>query len=521
MRTPAVEIEERRLDAIFAKLNQCHEPGAAVGIAVGGKPVYRKGFGLASAELPVVLSPRIRMRIGSTSKHFTALAYLLLCEEGRAGLDDPIGKHLPELHAASRGVTARQLLGNVSGLRDSHDLIWQFSGRGRPVSSADVLAMYRDIADVNAPPGSSWIYCNAGFLMISAAIERITGQSLEVVFRERIFEPVGMHDTLLRRWDTDFVPNSATLHMTTPHGGFDRSYLGSALAGEGGIVSTVDDMLRWLTHMEAPRVGSASSWSALCTPRVLANGTSTGYGLGLFIGSYRGLRTLHHPGGVMGGNSQMLKVPSVGLDVVIMVNRGDVLGIELVDEILAACLPGIEPEREVPRIPCVTGVFQSAQTGRVVQLFARDERQMALIDGTEMPMQPDASGVLHSAGMFEHFQYSIAVRQGGLRLTHYGTTDELSPVDATSAARVEAIVGRYRSDTIGIEVTISVADGAPCMATAGRFGPAHYRLEHIAAHIWRARAPNPTPRDPVLSFDRDGFRYTSDRTWTLPFRRIG
>ena len=96
-----VKFDEEKVDSIFAELDQCHLPGAAVGIAVDGLPVYRKGFGLASMELPVLLSPTIRMRIGSTSKHFTCLAYLLLCEEGRAEIDDPIGKYLPELHPRS------------------------------------------------------------------------------------------------------------------------------------------------------------------------------------------------------------------------------------------------------------------------------------------------------------------------------------------------------------------------------------------------------------------------------------
>src|SRR5262245_34637843 len=110
-----VIFDEKKIDAIFASYNQCHLPGMAVGIAVRGKPVYRKGFGLASLELPLVLTPATRIRIGSTSKHFTCLAYLLLCEEGRAAIDDPLGKHLPEVHPIARAVTMRQLMGNISG----------------------------------------------------------------------------------------------------------------------------------------------------------------------------------------------------------------------------------------------------------------------------------------------------------------------------------------------------------------------------------------------------------------------
>src|SRR6185503_9399615 len=114
----------------------------------------------------------------------------------------------------------------------------------------------RDIDDVSAAPGTTWSYNNGGYLKLSVAIERITGESLENVLRKRIFEPAGMHDTLLRRWDTDFVPNSATLHTAGADGTYGRNYMGLAIAGEGGIASTVDDMLKWLAHMDHPVVGT-------------------------------------------------------------------------------------------------------------------------------------------------------------------------------------------------------------------------------------------------------------------------
>src|SRR4029079_13828321 len=116
------------VDAIFASLDRSHLPGVAVGIAIDGRPVYRRGFGLANMELPVVLTPATRMRIASTSKHFAAFVYMLLCEESRAGIDDQVVKFIPELHPVARDVTMRQLMGNVSGLRDVHDITWVFSG---------------------------------------------------------------------------------------------------------------------------------------------------------------------------------------------------------------------------------------------------------------------------------------------------------------------------------------------------------------------------------------------------------
>src|SRR6185312_1659692 len=251
MRKPMTQFDARKVDAIFSELDQCSLPGAAVGIAIGGRPVYRKGFGLASMDLPIVLSPSTGMRIGSTTKHFTCLAYLLLCEEGRAGIDDPIGRHLPELRPVTAAVTMRQLMGHVSGVRDAHAIGWLFNQAQRQAGRAELLALYRKLDDLNFPPGSSWMYNNGGYLLLTLAIERIARQSFDEVLRERIFHPIGMYETAVRRTDTDALPNSAALHAVSADAlkgarEFEKSYRGTSSAGGGGIVSTVDDMLRWL-----------------------------------------------------------------------------------------------------------------------------------------------------------------------------------------------------------------------------------------------------------------------------------
>lgn len=526
--TLIVEFDEKKIDAIFAELDQCRLPGAAVGIAISGQPIYRKGFGLANMELPVILSPTIRMRIASVTKHFTCLAYLLLCEDGKAGVDDPIATYLPEMHAVTHGVTARQLMGNLGGLRDAHDLSWQFCGTGRAVSSADLLSLYRDIDSVNAAPGTTWIYSNAGYLMLSVAIERITGQSLEDVLRERIFDPVGMYATLLRRWDTDFVPNSATLHMMNPTGGYEKSYLGSASAGEGGIVSTIDDMLRWLAHINAPVVGNTATWELMKEPQRLTNGTLTGYSLGLITGQYRGVETISHIGGAIGGSARMLKVPAAGLDIVIMVNRGDVSATPLSERILDACLPDLEPIKTPSSDPFASGVFRSPTTGRVVQLFAKEGQQIASIDGTDMLVEPDDGGVLWPVGLFRHVKQAVTLAGGGakpvsIRLSDFGNVDELVREKAAEETNASVIAGRYRADRPATEAMILETEDGPRLLTAGRFGSAVYPLEYLADGIWRAKPIRVMFLGGILLFDGDGgaFHFSTFSTRTLTFRRDG
>jgi CubicO group peptidase (beta-lactamase class C family) len=489
--------------------------------------VYRKGFGLASLELPVMLSAGIRMRIASITKQFTCLAYLLLCEEGKAGVDDRIGKYLPELHSVAREVTIRELMTHTSGLRDVHDIGYQFSGTAQAVSSAELLALYRDIDDINVAPGTTWSYNNGGYLLLSVAIERIAGQPLEEVLRERIFEPAGMHDTMLRRLDADFVSNNASLHMTRNIGGFEKSYLGTELTGEGGIVSTIDDMLRWLAHMDVPRVGDPTTWELMKQPQMLANGTSTGYGLGLTIDRYRGVETLSHSGSLMGGNSHMVKAPAAGLDVVVMANRHDLSSVLLANQILDACLPELEPlEKPREALPSV-GVFRSPRTERVIELYANEGQQVASIDGFEYPMMLDGKDKLRPVAWLGFFKYVLTLvgnplNPTAIRCSDFGNLDELTAAEMIDNTDAAIIVGRFRSKSTSTEVEVFNRDGQPCLAVRGRFGVAEYRLQCLTEGVWRAKSTGVMPWGGILSFDRDGsgFHFSSMRTRALKFERL-
>lgn len=519
--------DEKKIDEIFSPVNQSHLPGAAVGIALNGKPVYRKGFGLANMELPVVLSPSIRMRIGSITKHFAALAYMLLCEDGKAKLDDPIGTHLPELHPVTSRVTVRQLLGHTGGVRDALNLCWLFGGRAR-VTSEQMLAMYRDIDDVNFAPGTDWSYNNGGYLMVSSAIERISGKSLEDVLQDRIFEPIGMYASLLRRWDTDFVSNSATQHALDDDGKFVKGTLGVAIAGEGGIVSTVDDMLRWLAHMDAPVVGTDATWRMMRAPLTLQNGSSTNYGLGLTVGKYRGVETVRHGGGVAGGNSDMIKVPSAGVDIAIMVNRDGVLSSDLTNKILDVCLSDLESLERAVEKPVATGVFRSPTSDRVIELGSKDGVQSVSMDGFPVPFGPSEDGVLRTIGPYKFQPLSIRLsgdpqRPDAIEFRHFGNVDDLVAVPRPVAGSARPPVGEYRSESTGTTATISASAAGVQLLTQGLFASQRFDLNCLAADVWCSSLPGGSERGrAILSFARDGssFRISNSNSRALPFQRV-
>lgn len=521
--TTLQRFDEAKIDAILAPLDQCHKPGAAVAIAIGGVPVYRKGFGLANLELPALLSPNMRMRIGSTTKHFTSLAYLLLCEEGRASLDDPIERHLPDIHAVAKGITMRQLMGHTSGLRDAFGISMILHGPGVRITDRQLLEYYRAIDDVDFAPGTEWSYNNGGYVLLTAAIERLAGQPLDEVLRTRIFEPLGMNDTMLRRWDTDFVPNSATLHMMNASGEYTRDYMGLELTGPGGLVSTMDDMLVWLKHMDAPTVGSAQAWQALREPHRLANGHSTGYGLGLMTAPYRGVEAIMHGGTVMGGSSQMLKVPSVGLDISIAVNRADANASLIADEILDVLIDGLDPLPERASVEAVEGIYVSATSGRVVELSTVGGLQFLSLDGAAgLPVEMGHDGVLRLPAMLRYLHWEFKPKGDFGRLVEFGNEDSMSRIEVDRGAPSAPYVGTYRSAALVTRAELTASGEGARLVLKGQHGSAAYALEPITARMWRARPLGPfAALSGIVTFDEGerGFHLTAGRIQRLRFAR--
>lgn len=509
-------IDSAAIDAVLAPFDRSDAPGFAVGVALGGRPGYRRGVGLASVELPVVLSPSIRMRIGSTSKHFTVLAVMLLAEEGRLSIEDSPRRHLPDLPGWADAMTVKQLMAHTSGMRDSLDLILHSAGPGVGAAPDHQFKAIAALDSVNFPPGEGWNYNNGGYVLLATLVERLSGRTFADFLRERIFGPVGMNDTLLRALDTDLVPNSATLHLASPTGGWTRGVFGVPIGGEGGIVSTIDDMLRWLAHMSTPVVGTTATWATMRTPVA-----THGYGLGLTIGTHRGLSTVHHAGAVMGGSCQMLKVVDHDLDVIVMTNGlGSLKVMELVDAIIDSCIPGLPPTPEESAGRTVAGIFYSAATGRRIGLEEADGAQAIRIDGMTLPARRDAEGALSVPLVPTDMRLTPAADGLSLTLDEYGRSDMLHLIEPPVDTSIEALAGEYGSAAAGLRASIAAdEDGAARLILEGSLGSTSYQLTSIGPDLWEGRATGALPLALLIEVDEEGFRLTSGRTQRLRFAR--
>jgi len=515
--TLSASIDAAALDALFAPFDRTDAPGFAVGVALHGIPQYRRGFGMASIELPIALSPSIRMRIGSTTKHFCALAIMLLAEAGNLKISDSPRKYIPELPGWAAAITLEQLMAHTSGMRDSLDLIFSSAGPGKPADPGLQLSLLSGIDSVNAAPGSTWNYNNGGYVLLTEIIERVSGKTFGDFLREHILLPVGMYDTQLRPLDTDLLPNSATLHLPDPAGGWTRGIFGVPIGGEGGMVSTVDDMLLWLRHMSAPIVGSRETWAQMRRPRM-----THGYGLGLNMTRTRGLDTVHHAGGVVGGCSQMLKVLNHELDIVLMTNGCSALDMyRLVDDIIDCCIPGLPPRAEDVAHPTIDGTFYSAETGQVLTLVTHEGKQAVAMGGMTLPATRDASGTLSIAIVPTDLRIKPVIHDAvtSLETTEFGATDTLLPVTVSGNPAESAPLGHYDSGTARLTAEIRADSGGTYCSIAGPNGETVYVLEPLGPLLWRAMSPSFSAPGGTLEFDADGFLFTTGRTVRLRFAR--
>jgi len=389
-----------KLNRLFKPWNRTDAPGLVVGVSLQGASIYRRGFGMASLETAVANTPATRMRLGSTSKHFTCLMALLLMEDGKLDIDRPVRTYIPELVGPAGTPTLRQLMQHVGGSRCHLDLGFIGRGMAAPEVGAGLEAMVAQTG-VNFAPGEAMIYNNGGYHLVSIAIERAGGAPFEQQLKTRIFDPLSMTDTASIPSDHDITPGVATLHVPRPGGGWRRGLFPSdELKGEGGMVSTIDDMIRWMSHLRTrDRVGVAASWTAMATPPVHPDGVVGMYGLGLMFETYRGLKTVHHAGGAVGGTCQMLTLPEEGLDVIVMANGAPAANVvrlaeQVVDIVLADRVGPEDPKVMAESHKALKGPWRSSESG-VVYNLVEEEGQLKLAFGlgqVGLPMAPTDNG---------------------------------------------------------------------------------------------------------------------------------
>lgn len=286
----------RQVDELFKQYDRTDSPGAVVGIYQGGRLVHARGFGQADLEQHRPNSPNTRFHVASVSKQFTAFAIALLAREGKIDLDADLRKYLPHALGIDRKITVRQLLLHTSGLRDQWALM-VLAGHSMSdvIEQRQILNVVARQEGLNFEPGSEQLYSNTNYTLLAEIVRAVSGRSLRQYTDEKIFRPLGMTSTLFYDDVTELVPDRANSYERDG-GHWTRALLNYNNVGATGLLTTAEDMVKWIGNFAHPKVGDARLIEQIATLGQLDDGATTNYAFGLRRFIFGGHEVITHSG---------------------------------------------------------------------------------------------------------------------------------------------------------------------------------------------------------------------------------
>ncbi|WP_449426167.1 serine hydrolase, partial [Rhodanobacter lindaniclasticus] len=316
-------------------------PGVSLLVLKDGKTVLSRGYGRSDLERGTEAGPATDYRLASVTKQFTAAAILLLAQDGKLSIDDPLKRWLPSLPKVADGITLHNLLDHTAGMLNYEDLMpASYVGQ---IHDAGVLALLEKEDRLYFPPGSKYRYSNSGYALLALVVERASGMSFSQYLRTRIFQPLGMDGTLAYVVDGPDIPHRAWGYSKACDGWTrtdQNAY--SAVLGDGGIYSNIADMARWDAALYDDRLLSNASRALAFGHQVQVSATpeATYYGFGWRVAGDR----QWHSGESIGFRNTIVRWPKQHLTVVVLSNRNDPTPYDLAVSIGRLFMTGAQDE---------------------------------------------------------------------------------------------------------------------------------------------------------------------------------
>ncbi|HYH82172.1 MAG TPA: serine hydrolase domain-containing protein [Longimicrobium sp.] len=522
---PASAEAAARVDGAFARWSSRETAGCAVAVGRNGETVLSRAYGMADLEHDAANSPETVFEAGSVAKQFTAAAVVLLAQRGRLSLDDPVRRYVPELPDHGTPIRIRHVLNHTSGLRD-WGTVQEVAGwpRGtRTYTHAHVLDIVGRQRALNFPPGSQYLYSNTGYNLLAILVGRVAGVPFARFTREQIFAPLGMTQT---RWRDDYtrvVKGRAIAYEIGSDSAPRQQMPFENVHGNGGLLTTVGDLLKWNENLVTGRVGGAALRDELQRQGVLTTGRRIEYAGGLVVTRYRGVPEVSHSGATAGYRAWLARYPDQRLSVAVLCNaaeaRAGTLGHRVADLFLPAAAPAPAPARvAVPRaaLAARAGLYRDRRTSEPLRLEFRGG-ELTLNERPLVPLSPTRFRLGDDATV--EFEAAPAGTRAALRMIGSdGDTLAFEPVAEWAPARLADFTGEYRSEEAEVSYTVAVANGKLVLR---RRPNARFDLAPEYADAF-------TTRDGwVVRFSRDragrvtGFGLWLDRVRDLQFRRAG
>ena len=324
---------------VQAQIERQHIPGLSLAIVRSGRVMKLRGYGLADVERRVPASTETVYEIGSLTKQFTSMAVMLLREQGRLALDDPLGKFLtagiPEIW---KPVTLKQLLSHTAGVPDYEEVMGYDSYRN-PMTPEQVFAFVAS-KPLDFPSGTRWKYSNTGYFLLTLVIEKISGESYADFVTRNILIPAGMTHTRSSE-PRDVIPNRSAGYEHNKVLRNRDAIQPSATGGAGMLVSTVGDMVRWASAIAQGAILKPESYALTFTDTPLADASHAGYGFGWFVTPMRGHRAFSHSGGTAGFACSFLYLPDDDVAIVVLTNSSTLNPFNFTEHFARAIVPAL------------------------------------------------------------------------------------------------------------------------------------------------------------------------------------
>lgn len=526
----------RRVDSVFADFDRTDQPGCVLGVYRDQRIAYARGYGMANLELGIALSPQSFLDIGSTSKQFAAYAIGLLEQDGKLSRTDRIRKYLPELGGYAEAITVEQMIQHTSGLRDYLVLMSLVGHRTEDWTDArDALGLIVRQREANFAPDSEWLYSNTGYFLLAEIVERVSGKTLRAFAAERIFGPLEMRGTHFHDDHAMLVPGRATGHSPKDEGGFGIDMSNFEQTGDGAVLTSVEELLRWDTNFYTGQVGGMDLVRRQQVPGTLASGAPIEYASGLFISKYRGQPTVSHGGAWAGYRAELLRFPDQRTSFAVLCNRGDAnpsrRAERVADVVLGGALEPAGAANTMPAGPAAApvslpreslaqraGIWKGRATGevRIIELAGN---QLVLKLGRDLPLVPLSADRFSILGSYsirfetENGKPVLVPEQDALGKDRF----ELVPPFRPGAAQLAAFAGNYYAPELDVTWRIT-ADSAGLRA--------ELRGRELAKLVPTYQDHFSSPQGSSLAFRRGsggrvtGFSVQAGRVRNIVFSRV-
>jgi D-alanyl-D-alanine carboxypeptidase len=316
--TPAGGDLAAGMDKVAADVYRPGVPGAAVIVVRDGRVIFRKGYGLANLELNIPVKPEMVFRLASVTKQFTAVAVMMLVEQGRLSLQDDITKFFPGYPTGGRRITVENLLTHTSGIKDYTGKLWPARMR-EDLRVERLIDVFKDDG-LEFEPGTKQSYSNSNYILLGAIIERLSGKEYRRFIEENIFRPLGMRHSYYEGAQ-ELIPGRVSGYLKAEGTFYNAPYLSTTqLYAAGALCSSVDDLALWDAAVYSDKLLRRDSWERVFTPYKFAGGEPSDYAFGWAISKFEGRTIASHTGGIPGFTDYVLHMPEGRVYVAILSN---------------------------------------------------------------------------------------------------------------------------------------------------------------------------------------------------------